>query len=66
MDFDESIHIRPSEVFVGGAVYDEVVQEGQLLHVVPLSDETLANRLHSNVQIEQHKARVLVCSLRRL
>lgn len=56
MDLDESIHIRPSQVFVRRRIYDEVVQEGQLLDVVPLGDEVLANKLHSSIEVEQDQA----------
>lgn len=55
MDFDKSIHIRPSQVVPCWRIHDEVLQEGQLLDVVPSGDEALANFLHASNKAEQNQ-----------
>lgn len=37
-------------------MYDDIVRECQLLDVIPLGDELLANKLHSKVEAEQSQA----------
>lgn len=58
MNFEEGIHVRPPQVCVCWKIYDEVVQERQSLHVVPLGNELLADNLHSHVEMEQEQAAV--------